>query len=230
MRHGQRTPAGGKAVELKGLSNKRCLKWADVRGEMKKIAALHGPLGHGGGFRATMPVRRERSTSTAQVQPPAQELIPQPRFVVTKRMGFPEDFAYSAVFEKVATSRTRGLLFQPVPPKVHPVAPSEVHGHSQFWKRAGSEFPDFGMWPLGPRLAASAVWGHNVGVPCGARGTATNSARPMAPAVPRAPWASPGHSHPWFSIKLGDGIFTCHTLLQDCPASSALPQGPKLIL
>ena len=83
----------------------------------------------------------------------------------------------------MGTSRKGGLRFQPVPPKVHSVAPREVQGCSQFWKRAGSEFPDFGVWPLG-------VWGHSEGVPCGARGTAADQARPMAPAAPRAPWAS----------------------------------------
>ena len=31
----------------------------------------------------------------------------------------------------------------------------------------------------------------NEGVACGARGTVTNPAQPMAPAVPRAPWAPP---------------------------------------
>ena len=98
---------------------------------------------------------------------------------------------YSAVFEKRNTSRTRGLHFQPVPPKVHPVDPREVHGCSQFWKRAGCEFPAFGVWPPGPRPAGSGVWGQNVEVPCGARATAANPARSMAPAVPRAPWASP---------------------------------------
>ena len=35
-----------------------------------------------------------------------------------------------------------------------------------------------------------AFWGHSEGVPCSARGTAAIPARPMAPAVPRAPWAS----------------------------------------
>ena len=98
---------------------------------------------------------------------------------------------YSAVFEKRNTSRTRGLHFQPVPPKVHPVDPREVHGCSQFWKRAGCEFPAFGVWPPGPRPAGSGVWGQNVEVPCGARATAANPARSMAPAVPRAPGASP---------------------------------------
>ena len=36
-----------------------------------------------------------------------------------------------------------------------------------------------------------AFFGHNEGVACGARGTVTNPAQPMAPAVPRAPWAFP---------------------------------------
>ena len=60
---------------------------------------------------------------------------------------------YSAVFEKVVTSGKVGLHFQPVPPNVHPMLRREVHGCSQFWKRAGFEFPDFGVWPLGPRPA-----------------------------------------------------------------------------
>ena len=47
----------------------------------------------------------------------------------------------------------RWLHFQPAPPKVHPMVPREVHAHgcSQLWKRARSEFPDLGVWPLGPR-------------------------------------------------------------------------------
>ena len=65
--------------------------------------------------------------------------------------------------------------------------PGEVHGCSQFWNRAGSEFPAFGVWPLSPQLADSGVWGHNKRILCGTQGTATNPARPMAPAVPRAP-------------------------------------------
>ena len=46
------------------------------------------------------------------------------------------------------------------------------------------------VWPLGPQPAERGVFGHNEGVACGARGTVTNPAQPMAPAVPRAPWAS----------------------------------------
>ena len=41
------------------------------------------------------------------------------------------------------------------------------------------------------RRIERGVLGHNEGVACGARGTVTNPAQPMAPAVPRAPWASP---------------------------------------
>ena len=80
------------------------------------------------------------------------------------------------------------------------MAPREVYGCSQFWKGAGSDFLDFGVWPLGLRPADSGVSGHNDGVPCGARGTATKPARPMAPAVPRASWAPPGHSYRWLSL------------------------------
>ena len=36
-----------------------------------------------------------------------------------------------------------------------------------------------------------AFWGHNKGAACGARETVADPAQPMAPAVPRAPWASP---------------------------------------
>ena len=53
----------------------------------------------------------------------------------------------------------RELHFQPAPPKVHPVAPREIHGCSQFWKRAGSEFPASGVWPLSLQPAGSGVWG-----------------------------------------------------------------------
>ena len=44
---------------------------------------------------------------------------------------------------------------------------------------------------LGPHRADRGVLGHDKGVACGARETATNPAQPMVPAVPRAPWASP---------------------------------------
>ena len=67
------------------------------------------------------------------------------------------NLSYSAVFEKVLTSGKGGLHFQPVPPKVHPAAPREVHGCSRFWKRAGAEFPALGVWPLGPRPAGGGV-------------------------------------------------------------------------
>ena len=46
---------------------------------------------------------------------------------------------------------------------MYPTAPREVHGCSQFWQRAGSELPLFGMWPLGPRPADSGAWGHTEG-------------------------------------------------------------------
>ena len=95
----------------------------------------------------------------------------------------------------------RGLHFQPVPPKVQPVASREVHRCSQFRKRAGSELLAFGVWPLGPQPVDSGVSGHNEEVPFGARGTAANPARPMAPAVLRATWASlpaiPIAGYPW---------------------------------
>ena len=78
------------------------------------------------------------------------------------------------------------------PGKLHPMALREVHGCRQFWKRAGSEFLDFGVWPLGLRPADSGVSRHNDGVPRGAGGTATRPAQPIAPVhvVTRAPWAS----------------------------------------
>ena len=71
------------------------------------------------------------------------------------------------------------------------MAPREVDGCAKLWKRAGAEVRNFGVWPLGPQPAERGVFGHNEGVACGARGTVTNPAQPMAPAVPRAPWASP---------------------------------------
>ena len=94
----------------------------------------------------------------------------------------------SAVFEKVITSGKWGIHIQPVPPKVHPVAPrAEVHGCSQFWERAGSDFPAFGVWFLGPRPADSGVWGHIArGSRAAQRATAASPAPLMAPAVPRA--------------------------------------------
>ena len=47
------------------------------------------------------------------------------------------------------------------------------------------------MWLLGLQLAERGAFGLNQGVPCGARETVANPAQPMAPTVPRAPWASP---------------------------------------
>ena len=38
------------------------------------------------------------------------------------------------------------------------------------------------------------------------------------------------HALSQFVLYTKKGFFTCHTLLRDCPASSALPQGPKLTL
>ena len=69
--------------------------------------------------------------------------------------------------------------------------PREVDGCAKLWKRAGAEVRIFGVWPLGPQPAERGFLGHNKGVACGARETVTNPAQPMAPAVPRAPWASP---------------------------------------
>ena len=71
------------------------------------------------------------------------------------------------------------------------MAPREVDGCAKFWKRAGAEVRNFGVWALGPQPAERGVFGHNKGVACGARETVANPAQPMAPAVPRAPWASP---------------------------------------
>ena len=71
------------------------------------------------------------------------------------------------------------------------MAPREVDGCAKLWKRAGAEVRNFSVWPLGPQPAERGVFGLNKGVACGARETVTNPARPMAPAVPRAPWASP---------------------------------------
>jgi len=93
----------------------------------------------------------------------------------------------SAVFEKVLTSRTRGLHFQPVPPKVHPVPPREVHGCSQFWKRAGSEFPAFGVWPLGPQPADSGVLGAQRGGPVRRKGNRRNPGSAHGSRGPQGP-------------------------------------------
>ena len=71
------------------------------------------------------------------------------------------------------------------------MAPREVDGCAKLWKRAGAEVLNFSVLPLGPQPPERGVFGLNKGVACGARETVTNSARPMASAVPRAPWASP---------------------------------------
>ena len=71
------------------------------------------------------------------------------------------------------------------------MAPREVYGCAKLWERAEAEVRKFGVWPLGPQPAERGVLGLNKGVACGARETVTISARPMAPAVPRTPWASP---------------------------------------
>ena len=57
----------------------------------------------GGGFRGTMPVRHERSTSTAQAQPPPQKLVLQPTTVVMTQM---EDSFRRFRIKPVRRSRT----------------------------------------------------------------------------------------------------------------------------
>ena len=71
------------------------------------------------------------------------------------------------------------------------MAPREVDGRANFGNEPGLKSEISVCGPLGPQPAERGVLGHNKGVACGARETVTNSARPMAPAVPRAPWASP---------------------------------------
>ena len=53
--------------------------------------------------------------------------------------------------------------------ELRPMAPREVDGCNKLWKRAGAEVSNFGMWALGPQPAERGVFGHNKGVPCGAR-------------------------------------------------------------
>ena len=71
------------------------------------------------------------------------------------------------------------------------MAPREVDGCNKLWKRAGAEVQNFDVWTLGPQPAERGVLGPKKGVPCGARETDTNPAQPIAPAVSRAPRASP---------------------------------------
>ena len=71
------------------------------------------------------------------------------------------------------------------------MAPREAYGCAKLSQRAGAEVRNFGVWALGPQPAERGFLGHNKGVACGARETVTNPAQLMAPAVPRAPWASP---------------------------------------
>ena len=79
---------------------------------------------------------------------------------------------YSAVFEKVVTSRTRELHFQSVPPKVHQAVRRKAHGCSQFWKRARSEVPAFGT--LAARSAAGGQRRLGPGITSGSRAAQGN--------------------------------------------------------
>ena len=77
-------------------------------------------------------------------------------------------------------------------------------GGTQLQKQAGAEVQNFGVWSLRPQPTERGVSGHNKGVPFGARETVTNVAQPMAPAVPRATWAS----HPAISVS-SSGLAPC---------------------
>ena len=73
------------------------------------------------------------------------------------------------------------------------MAPREVDGCAiNLGNEPGlHEVRNFGVWHLGPQLAERGVFGHKKGAACSTKETVTNLAEPMAPAVPRAPWASP---------------------------------------
>ena len=115
---------------------------------------------------------------------------------------------YSAVFEKVFTSGKGGLHFQPLPAKVHPAAPREVHGCSRFWKRAGAEFPALGVWPLGPRPAGGGVWGHSVGVPVRRTGNRRKPGSARGPRGPQGPLGiPPGHPRRWLGLATFLALF-----------------------
>ena len=63
------------------------------------------------------------------------------------------------------------------------------------------------------------MFGHKKGVSCGARETATNPTQPMAPAVPRAPWASSLREHRAAQRKSWRDVTRAKTLLAPLKAS-----------
>ena len=85
-----------------------------------------------------------------------------------------------------------------MPPKVHPVAPREVHGCSQFWKRAGSEFPAFGVWPLGPQPADAGQrrFGGTARGSCAAQGEPPQTRLGPWPPRPPGPLGHPPRPSP----------------------------------
>ena len=97
-------------------------------------------LGHRGGLRATMPVRRLRSTSTPQAQPPPQKLILQPRIVITTQM---EDF-FRRNSIKIGWHGTERPIHQAVhhgstATRAHPIGPcSKPHLRAATSSRQGS--------------------------------------------------------------------------------------------
>ena len=79
------------------------------------------------------------------------------------------------------------------------MAPREVYGCTQLWKRAEAEVKNFGVWPLGLQPAERGVSGHNKGVACGARETVTNPAQPHGPRGSQGPLGILfSHSRRWF--------------------------------
>ena len=98
---------------------------------------------------------------------------------------------YSAVFEKRHTSAHGGCISGPCRLRSTQRPPGRSMGAVDSGNAPGlnSRPSACGRSARGRREAAfgGTAWGSR----CGARGTATNPARPVAPAVPRAPWASP---------------------------------------
>ena len=95
---------------------------------------------------------------------------------------------YCTVFRKWGGGDRRLVPGQYLRAKVDSGVQSRVYMCSQLWKSAGTNGQNFSVCRCRPKWPAH--W-PKVQVECGATKTVINSARPMAPAVPRAPRASP---------------------------------------
>ena len=104
--------------------------------------------------------------------------------------------AYSAVFEKVLTSAHGGYISSPRRLRSTQQPPGRSMGVVDSGNAPGLNSRPSACGRSARGLAGGSVWAHSEGAPCGAREPAANPARPVALAVPRAPWASPPQPSP----------------------------------